>query len=60
MHINIPDWLIARAIWADDVFGRDGMSVEEEMEAIKNILFNPAAGEGGEEGGRGAGGERGS
>ena len=50
--------MVARTVWPDDVFGRGGMSVEEEMEAIKNILFNPAAGEGERERERGRGGVR--
>ena len=31
-------------IWPDDVFGTTGMSVSDEVEAMKGILFNPAAG----------------
>lgn len=35
----------SREVWPDDAFGGSGMSVEEELDTIKAILFNPAAGE---------------
>ena len=33
-------------MWPDDEFGSEGMTVEEEMETVRAILLNPAAGEG--------------
>ena len=33
----------ARRVWPDDAFGSDEMSLGEELEAVKAILFNPAA-----------------
>ena len=33
-----------REVWPDDAFGHSGMSADEEVDTIKSILFNPAAG----------------
>ena len=33
-----------REVWPDEGFGREGMSVGEELETLKAILFDPAAG----------------
>ena len=35
---------VHRVVWPDEGFGREGISVDEEMETMKAILFNPAAG----------------
>jgi len=35
---------LSREVWPDDVFGHSGMSADEELDTIKSILFNPAAG----------------
>ena len=34
-----------REVWPDDVFGRDGMPVDEELDVIKEILLNPQSGQ---------------
>ena len=33
-----------REVWPDDVFGKSGMSVDEEMEAIRNLFVHPSTG----------------
>ncbi len=35
---------MCREVWPNDVFGSDGVSVDEEMELIRNILLDPSAG----------------
>ena len=35
----------AREVWPGAEFGSHGISVDDEMEVVKEILFNPAAGE---------------
>ena len=35
----------AREVWQGEEFGHHGISVDDEMEIMRNILFNPAAGE---------------
>ena len=43
--------IIYREVWPDDVFGKSGMSVEEEMEAVRSLFVHPLSGKHGEEGG---------
>ncbi len=35
---------LGREVWPDDVFGRDGMSAIDELETMKEVLFNPQSG----------------
>lgn len=37
--------MVCREVWPGEEFGQDGMSVDEEMESVRDILLNPAAGE---------------
>lgn len=39
-----PPYILSREVWPDDVFGHSRMSADEELDTIKSILFNPAAG----------------
>ncbi|KAL5509288.1 hypothetical protein EMCRGX_G004628 [Ephydatia muelleri] len=34
----------AREVWPDDVFGKSGMSVDEEMEAVRSLFVHPLSG----------------
>ena len=34
-----------REVWPEAEFGTSGMSVEEEMDSVRDILLNPAAGQ---------------
>ena len=45
-HLSISNpWIVHSVFWPEDEgFGRDGMTASEEMEVMKSLLFNPAAG----------------
>ena len=42
--------LTCREVWPDDVFGKSGMSVDEEMEAIRSLFVHPLSGKHGKRG----------
>ena len=35
---------VARSAWPESVFGAEGMSADEELEAIRGVFFDPASG----------------
>ena len=45
MYVYCLLYVCARGVWPGAEFGNPGLTVDEEMDVMRDVLFNPVAGE---------------